>query len=76
MLPKDYDRKCSVEEKLLVVSLKGPVAKVVNRQSYSNSNSECSSVVEYSLDSNNVSTEAEEYTLLRTVTGKRLLKTG
>jgi hypothetical protein len=37
MLHKDYEHECSVEKKLLVVSLKGLVAKInwlaVNRQS-------------------------------------------
>jgi hypothetical protein len=40
MLRKDYNRKCSVEKVIPVVSLKGLVAKknwlVVNRQSQSN----------------------------------------
>jgi hypothetical protein len=44
MLYKDYDRRCSIEKKYLNVGLKGLRAKTnwlaVNRQSYSNSDSD------------------------------------
>jgi hypothetical protein len=52
MLHKDYDRKGSVEENSLVVSLKGLGAKTnclaVNRQSLSNSDSDWVQLVEWS----------------------------
>jgi hypothetical protein len=53
MLHKDYNRKCSVEEKILAVDLNGLGAKTnwlaANRQSYSDSDSDSDS--ESSIDS-------------------------
>jgi hypothetical protein len=55
MLHKDYDRKCSVKKRILVVSLKGLVAKTnwlaVDRQPQSNSDSDCDSDCDSDSDS-------------------------